>query len=59
MWPDRPNKYKENSHNDDKKKGWNQDKYVALHKEWQTIMESLADYGKSGIHNSRQVHCFL
>ena len=34
----------QSSHYDGEKKGWEWDKYVTLHKEQHTIMESLTDY---------------
>ena len=49
----------QNSHYDGKKKEWDWDKYVALHKEQLTIMESLTDYGYSGIDKGTNVHHFL
>ena len=43
----------------DEKKGWDWDKYVALHKEQHMIMESLADHGYSGINEGIEVCHFL
>ena len=42
----------QNSHYDGEKKGWDWNKYVALHKEQHTIMASLGDCGYSGIDDS-------
>ena len=39
----------QSSHYDCEKDRWGWDKYVTLHKEQQTIMESLTDYGYSGM----------
>ena len=49
----------QNFHYDDKRKTWDWDKYVALHKEQHAIMESLTDYGYSGMDNGTKVHQFL
>ena len=38
---------------------WDWDKYVALHKEQHAIMESLTDYGYSGMDNGSKVCHFL
>ena len=42
-----------------KKTGWDLYKYVALHKEQHTMMESLDDHGYSGIDGGTKVHHFL
>ena len=47
------------SHYDAEKKGRDWDKYVALHKEQHTIMESLVDHDYSGINHGTKVHHFL
>ena len=49
----------QNSHYDGERKSWDWDKYVALHKEQHAIMESLTDYGYSGMDNGTKVHHFL
>ena len=41
----------QNSHYDGEEKMWDWDKYIALHEEQHTIMESLTDYGYSGMDN--------
>ena len=47
------------SHYDGEKKGWDWDKYITLHKEQHAIMESLTDYGYSGMNNGTKVGHFL
>ena len=47
------------SHYDSERKGWAWDKYIALHKEQHAIMESLIDYGYSGMDIGTKVHHFL
>ena len=49
----------QNSHYEDKKKGWGLDKYFTLHKEQHTIMYSLGDYGYSAMNNGTNVCHFL
>ena len=49
----------QNSQYDGERKGWDWDKYVALHKEQHAIMESLTDYGYSGMDNGTKVCHFL
>ena len=49
----------QNSHYDDERKTWDCHKYVAPHKEQYTIMESLTDYGYSGMDNDTKVKHFL
>ena len=49
----------QNSHCNGGRNTWDWDKYVALHKEQHAIMESLADYGYSGMDNGTKVHHFL
>ena len=60
--PSRLQKQKEscrNSHYDGEQKGWDWDKYVALHKEQHAIIVSLTDYGYSGMDNGAKVCNFL
>ena len=40
-------------------KGWDQDKYVTFDKKQHAIMESLTDYGYSGMDNGTKVHHLL
>ena len=47
------------SHNDSERKTWDWDKYIALHKEQHTIMESHTDSGYSGMDNGTKVCHFL
>ena len=47
------------SHCYGEKKGCDQDKNVALHKEQHTIMESLANHGYQGINDGNNVFHFL
>ena len=47
------------SHYDGDKKGWDCDKYVALHKEQHAIIESLTGYGYIWIDNGTDVCHFL
>ena len=47
------------SHYNSKKKGWDWNKYVTLHKDQHMIMESLADHVYSGINNDTKVCQFL
>ena len=47
------------SDNDGEKKGWDMDKYVALHKEQHAIINSLTDHGYSGMDDGTKVHHFL
>ena len=49
----------QNSHGDGKKKGWDWDKHVTLHKELYTIMEGLVDHGYIGIEDGTKVCHFL
>ena len=49
----------QSSHYDGERKVWDWDKYVALHKEQHAIMESLTDYGFSGMENDTKVRHFL
>ena len=49
----------QNSHFYGERKTWDWDKYVALHKEQHSIMESLTEYGYSGMNNGTKVHHFL
>ena len=49
----------QNSHYDDARKTWDEDKYIGLHKEQHAIMKSLKDYGYSGMDNDIKVHHFL
>ena len=44
---------------DGEREGWDLDKYVALNKEQHAIIESLTDYGYSGMNNGTKVHHFL
>ena len=41
------------------KKWWDWDKYVTLHKEQHAIIESITDYGYSGMDNGTKVCHFL
>ena len=61
MWPGMLQKQKEllNSHYDDEKKRQDLDKYVVLHNEQYTIIESMVDYGYSGMDDSTKAHHFL
>ena len=45
----------QNSHYDGEKKSWDWDKYVAIHKEQHTIIESLVDNGYSGMDKGTKV----
>ena len=45
----------QDSHYGGERKSWDWDKYVALHKEQHAIMESLTDYGYSGMDNGTKV----
>ena len=47
-----------NSHYDDERKMWDWDKYVALHKKPHAIMESLTDYGYSGMDTAQKSATF-
>ena len=47
-----------NSHNNGEKKKWDWYKYVMLHKEQHTMIDSLAYHGYSGINNVKRVHFF-
>ena len=49
----------QNFHYNGERKIWDWEKYVALHKERHTIMESLTDYGYSEMDNGTKVHNFL
>ena len=49
----------QNSYYDGERKGWNWAEYVVPHKEQHTIMESLTDYGCSGMDNGTKVCHFL
>ena len=49
----------QNSHYDGERKTLDWEKYVALHKELHIIMESLTDYGYSGMDNGIKVRHFL
>ena len=49
----------QNSHYNCKRKTWEWDMYVALHKEQQAIMESITDYGYSGMDNGTKVRHVL
>ena len=49
----------QNSHYDRERNSWDWDKFVVLHKEQHVIMESLTDYGNSGMDNCNKVHYFL
>ena len=49
----------QNSHYDGERKEWDWDKYVIIHKEQHAIMESLLDYGCSGMDNGTKVRHFL
>ena len=42
-----------------REKGWGWDKYVTLHKEQHAIMDSLRDYGYSGMDNGIKVNHFV
>ena len=44
---------------DGERKGWDWDKYVALHKEQHVIMENLTDYGHRGMDSGTKVCHFL
>ena len=46
-------------HYNGKKKGWDNDKYVALWKEQNTMMESLANHGYSGTDDATKVYHFF
>ena len=48
-----------NSHYDGKRKGWDWANYIFFHKERHSKIESLTEYGYSGIHNGTEVHHFL
>ena len=46
------------SHCHGERKTWDWDKYIALHKEQHAIMESLTDYGYSGMGNGKEAATF-
>ena len=58
MWPGRPQKQK-TSHYDGERKMWDWDKYITLHKEQHSIMDSLTDYEYNCMDNGTKVHNFL
>ena len=49
----------QNPYYDGERKTWGWNKYVPFHKEQHAIMESLTDYGYSGMDDSTKVHHFL
>ena len=62
MWSGRPqsqNGKLQSYHYDDERKAWDWNKYITLHKEQHDIIESLTDYGYSGMDDGTKVCPFL